>query len=133
MIQTPPRQVLVDGVGWHNAIDPAGYIQRGILSDVPVMCIDEQYLAEDIAGVAASRLHERDSPVRMETVVKLKRRVRQSAIGVATQVDVTQQVLVEDGSGQVGEGVSLADAQLRRSLRVFRINHDETGRRGVGE
>ncbi len=46
---------------------------------------------------------------------------------------MAQQVLVEDGSGQVSKRVSGANMQLRRSIWVFSIDYHETGRRRIGQ
>ena len=107
MVESPPRQVLRHRIGGHDAIDPCWHVLRFIVLDIASMGIDNQHLAEDIAGIAPCWLHQRDRPVGMEAVVEFQRRINQLAIGIATQVDVTQQVLIENRARQVGDRVRL--------------------------
>src|SRR5207302_2128246 len=86
VIEAPPGQVLVDGVGWHDAIDPGGYPIWRIVGNCPCVRIDDQHFAELVARVAARWLHQGDRPEGMETVVKLQRGINKFAVGIATQV-----------------------------------------------
>ena len=46
---------------------------------------------------------------------------------------MAQQVLVEDGTRQVGDGIVGANMQLRLGIRVFGIDDDKAGRCGIGQ
>src|SRR5260370_26709138 len=109
VLEASTVQVLSDDRGWHGTIYPVRYLLRLINLDIASVCVDDEHLAEHIAGIAACRLHQRDSPVRVITIVEFEGGVNQPTIGIPAQIDMAQQVLVQQRTRQIRNGASGLD------------------------
>ena len=72
----------------------------------------------------------------MKAIVEFERRINEPPKGIAAQVDVAQQILVEQGAGEIGKGASalhLVSVQRRDGLGVFGIDDNKTGCSWAGE
>src|SRR5579859_902563 len=69
----------------------------------------------------------------MEVIIQFQRRIKQATIGIPTQVNMTQQILVEQSARQVGYALVGTRIQLRDGLRILSINDDKTRRGRTGK